>query len=104
MTTKHSKAWKLRRIVYAMLAGVSGLSIYLAALPLPTNISGPNLVIRLSLMLPAVIVWFILVIGTVRFKQYAFLIKNESDGKSLDGIANGLLLLVLYLVFLTTRR
>jgi hypothetical protein len=50
--------------------------------------------LQLSLVLPIIAVWFIALWGSLRFKRYALSIYQGADGRALNSIANGLLVLV----------
>jgi hypothetical protein len=52
-------------------------------------------ILQLTIMLPILVVWLAAVYGAVRFKQYANLISNSPDGKALQVLTDGLLVLVL---------
>lgn len=54
----------------------------------------------LSIIVPLVGIWLIATYGAICFKKYASSIRESADGKSLNDIANGLLLLVIYIVLL----
>lgn len=53
--------------------------------------------LRLSIVLPLIIIWTITMYGYVRFKNYALSIENNKDGKALSKIADGFLAVVLWL-------
>lgn len=50
--------------------------------------------LQLTLIIPVILVWFTALWGSLRFKRYALSIYEGADGKALNGIANGLLVLV----------
>lgn len=50
--------------------------------------------LQLSLVLPIIAVWFTALWGSLRFKAYAASIYEGADGRALNSIANGLLVLV----------
>lgn len=50
--------------------------------------------VQLSIILPVLVIWLIAIYGAVSFKSYARLIKDSRDGKALDLVTNGLILLV----------
>lgn len=49
--------------------------------------------IQLSFILPIILIWFLIVFGGVRFKNYAHSITGSEEGKGLGLVANSLLLL-----------
>ncbi len=51
----------------------------------------------LTIALPYVIIWFVALIGFLRFKSYADTIKNSKDGEAFLVISRGLLLLSVWL-------
>lgn len=51
-------------------------------------------VLQLSLLLPIVVIWWIAFYGAERFKNYTSKIKSDKDGRALDTIATGLVILV----------
>ena len=50
--------------------------------------------LQLTLILPLIAVWFTALWGSLRFKKYALSIYEGADGRALNSIANGLLVLV----------
>jgi hypothetical protein len=50
--------------------------------------------LELTLVVPLIMVWFIALWGSLRFKRYAMSIYEAADGRALNTVANGLLLLV----------
>ncbi len=53
--------------------------------------------IVLSFSLPYVVIWFIALVGYLRFRSYTEVIKNSKDGSAFSTISKGLLLLSLWL-------
>jgi hypothetical protein len=54
-------------------------------------------VVRLSMAIPIIIIWFLGYYGYDKFKQYANTIAGRKEGKAFDKIAQGLLMLALWL-------
>lgn len=50
--------------------------------------------LQLTIVIPVVIIWFVALWGSLRFKAYALSIKASPDGQALNRLSNGLLLLV----------
>ena len=50
--------------------------------------------VKLTVMLPILVIWLVAVYGAAHFKQYARLIRQSADGRGLDLISSGLLLVV----------
>lgn len=50
--------------------------------------------LQLTLVIPVILVWFTALWGSLRFKRYALSIYDGADGKALNSVANGLLVLV----------
>jgi hypothetical protein len=57
-----------------------------------------------SIILPIIVIWFVALYGSLRFKIYAQSIVRSSDGRSLNLIANGLLVLVYSLAVNSTLQ
>jgi MFS family permease len=55
--------------------------------------------LQVSFALPIVLIWAAAVYGAERFKSYALSIKNDKDGRALNKIASGLVLLVVSVMF-----
>ncbi len=68
------------------------------------NKTTPAFGILLSIIIPLIIIWLIATYGAVRFKSYAFSIKDSQDGRALSDISNALILLVLYIILLPMVR
>jgi len=51
--------------------------------------------LQMTFAIPIVLVWLAAVYGAERFKSYTQRIKNDPDGKALDGVANGLNILMI---------
>lgn len=81
--------------IFAVAVAVYCLGIFLA--PVRENSYDLSVVesrlLSLTLVIPIVVIWALAVFGAVRFKQYADKIKHDTDGRALNVIANGLLLL-----------
>jgi hypothetical protein len=54
--------------------------------------------IRLSIILPILIIWLVALRGAITFKYYARLIGQSPEGAGLNNIANGLLCTLIYLI------
>ena len=99
------KALKSSSLVYAMAFAAAILLVAVTAISAKSLSGTPdgsfqNLMIRLSISVVEVVLWLIAFHCAVRFKRYANSIKQSKDGKSLGYVANGLLLLVVYIVAL----
>lgn len=97
------KALKSSLLVYAMAFAAAILLVAVTAISDKSLAGTPdssfqNLMIRLSISVVEVVLWLIAFHSAVRFKRYANSIKQSEDGKSLGYVANGLLLLVAYIV------
>jgi len=53
------------------------------------------LLLQLTIIVPVLLIWLVALYGAVRFKQYAYLIKGSPDGRALDLVTTGLLVLIL---------
>ncbi|MBC7708216.1 hypothetical protein H7Y63_03265 [Polaromonas sp.] len=100
-----NKKWHLDHLLYAFVVAAAialiGINYALAYARHTANTTPINqFLLNLSFIVPEVIIWFIAARAAKHFKKYAIGIKNSLDGKSLNQIANGLLLLVIYLVLL----
>ncbi len=51
--------------------------------------------LTLTVILPVIGIWLVALYGFLRFKEYTSLIKNSRDGKAMDKLCDGLLLLAL---------
>jgi hypothetical protein len=61
-----------------------------------------SLLLRFSITIPEIIIWIIAMSGAVKLKQYAVSIIDDQDGKAYNYIADSLLLLVMYVILLTS--
>jgi hypothetical protein len=105
--TQEVRGWKYTKILYVVIALASFLFIVLTLRNsiFLSNDQNPNVMFfGLSVAIPEVIIWLLALRGAVRFKEYAMSIRNENDGRGLNDIANALLLLVLYVVLLTSAE
>ncbi len=59
---------------------------------------------QLSIVLPVIIIWFVALWGSLRFKDYAKSIISSKDGSALNVVANGLLILVFGLAVSSTLQ
>lgn len=50
--------------------------------------------LRLTVVVPVIIIWLLGTYGVTRFKSYAASIKNDPDGKGFNMVANGLMILI----------
>lgn len=57
--------------------------------------------IRMTIVIPVILIWIAAFYGAVRFKAYAERIKKSPDGKALVEISNGLIILAIALVVLS---
>lgn len=84
---------------YYTLLGISSIVYVALTLLAPVKNNTFNIpplqlhLIQLSFALPILIIWFLIVFGGVRFKNYALLIKSGHDGEGLNYVANALLIL-----------
>ena len=97
--------WRYSRIIYAALLGVAilqaVLTYFICTREWLSGVSFSKLIlIRFSILIPEVLIWFIAARGARRFKNYAVNIAGSPDGRALNDIANGLLVLVVYIITL----
>jgi hypothetical protein len=92
----HSTGWKFANASYFVLF-VLGVCLAWLSFRKPDEL----LWIRISIVVPELIIWLIALVGVLRFKQYAYKIRSTPDGKSFNLIANSLLWLVAYIVLLS---
>lgn len=59
---------------------------------------GELILIRLTVIVPIVLIWIAAFYGAVRFKAYAESIKSRPDGKALTGVADAIMILAIGLV------
>ncbi|HSX48321.1 MAG TPA: hypothetical protein VLF41_02360 [Candidatus Nanoarchaeia archaeon] len=50
--------------------------------------------LQLAFVLPVLLIWILAVYGAANFKYYSSLIQDSADGKALDKVSNGLVVLV----------
>ncbi|HSH31055.1 MAG TPA: hypothetical protein VK963_00080 [Candidatus Saccharimonadales bacterium] len=85
---------------------VYGLPLYLGAVHIYLLFSDSSMqtgrALRLTIIIPEIIIWVIASASAFRFKKYACSIADHPDGRALNHIANALLLLVIYIILLTT--
>jgi len=94
------KTWKFTPLAYSFPLVMALVFVYLTY-STPAS-SDSSLLIRFSILIPEIIIWLLATLTAVRFKQYVMSIKNSPDGESLNYIANALLLLVVYVILLTS--
>jgi hypothetical protein len=58
--------------------------------------------LQLTIVIPMIVIWMVALWGSLRFKTYAQSIIKSNDGRALNRIASGLLVLVFGLVISTT--
>jgi len=102
----NSKGWKYSSLVYALVVVAAVMMIVISYKTTRTieevrSGSISCLLIRLSVTIPELVIWAIALRAAVRFKHYAVSIKHSDDGSRLEYIANGLLILVAYIISLT---
>lgn len=95
--------WHSRSILYGLVLTAAIVQVILSyKLVLMYPLEGYSitelLLIRLTVLIPIFAIWVLAIRGASRFKAYAVAIRKSSDGKSMDLLANGLLLLVLYII------
>jgi hypothetical protein len=95
----------LKRRLYYTLLSIWGITYVVGSLVAPIAPNRFDLsttktkVLQLTLALPIVLIWAAAVYGAERFKSYAQKIKNYPDGKALNLVANGLIILVASILF-----
>lgn len=96
--------WPYTRLAYALVI-LAWLAYVLLTFFLPVqaaaryDLSQSALsLLRLSFMMPLLIIWLVALGGVVTFKNYARLIEGSREAKGINLIANGLLFTVAYLV------
>lgn len=57
--------------------------------------------IRLTILIPMLVVWLLALYGAIRFRRYAQTIRDSTDGKAMSRIATGLGWFVVYILLLT---
>lgn len=62
------------------------------------------LLLELSVILPLLVIWLMAVNGAASFERYARAIKGSEDGRGLDLISTGVLLVVLYYILESVLR
>jgi hypothetical protein len=97
-----NKTWKYSYLVYA-LAVLAALAMIVISYKTTRSLgTTPGaLLIRMSLTLPELVIWAIALRAAIKLKHYVVGIKHSDDGKGLEYISNGLLLLVAYIIALT---
>lgn len=105
MTAKKipTKTWNLGRYLYGILlvaAVLLSVASYFLSVrsPLVNDDIQKVLLLRLTVLIPVIAIWMIAARGARQFKEYAVSISDSADGKSMNYLANGLLLLVAYIV------
>lgn len=68
--------------------------------PLADNNLTQEMLVKLTVLVPVIAIWLIAARGAERFKKYAYSISKSDDGQSMNYIADGLLLLVVYIIIL----
>ena len=90
---------KIKRSATSCYPVLALLSVIYVALTLlapikPNNFDLSNMQVRLlqlTLVVPILVIWFLIVFGGVRFKNYALLIKGSDEAKGTSLVANSLL-------------
>lgn len=104
--TANKLTWAHDGVIYPLLALVSVLYVllmYKDALLFKSHSNGSLklFLLNITIALPEIAIWTIAMRSAVRFKQYANLIKDSKDGESMTYLADALLLMVIYVIFLT---
>lgn len=95
--------WRYAKVAYILTAVCALAFVWLTYRSLDdAGSSSVASAIRFTIIIPEIVIWAIAVMSAIRFKHYADSIKDSPDGKAMDYIANALLLLVLYIILLTT--
>lgn len=103
MSVKSNPNWTLAPLITFMPLALGVVFIYLSYWASVNGIDTERpFAIQLTIIIPEIIIWTLAAVGATRFKQYAVAIRDSADGKSLDLIANGLLLMVAYIIVMTT--
>lgn len=95
---------KISRVLYALPVVIGVVYLTLTITSKAAHGPGMDLVARLSIVVPEIIIWCLATLGAVRMKTYAYAIRQSEDGRSLNAIANALLLVVLYIILLSMRN
>jgi hypothetical protein len=98
----NARAWPLKTWVYTATAVLGILFMVLTYASRGTGHNHESLLLRLSIALPELVIWAVAIMSAVRFKEYAHSIRETQDGGALNLIANSLLVLVLYVIFLSS--
>lgn len=98
-------SWPYGKLFYGSIAIVTLLMLVLTYLIAKDNpVAGVSflrhLLFKLSILLPVIFIWIIAARGVRRFKNYAYLIRESPEGAGMNRLANGLLLLVVYIIVL----
>ena len=96
--------WKYAKLIYIYPVAIGVLSIVTnynrSHNPSLSDATRPSFAVLLSIIIPLIITWMLATFGTVRLKTYAHSIIDSKDGRSLNYIADSLLLLLAYIVML----
>ncbi|MDL2341942.1 MAG: hypothetical protein QFB87_02610 [Patescibacteria group bacterium] len=97
--------WRYNRLFYSLLLLAALLQFYLTyrlayLRPIANYSTTKLLLIRLSFLLPQVVIWWIAARSAKRFTNYAAGIKSSVDGQGMSLIGGGLVLLVAYIIIL----
>lgn len=103
--TKPQSFWPFGKLLYVLIAAVALLMVFLTYVIVKLNPQDSVslvriLLARLSILVPLIIIWIIAARGARRFKDYAYLIRRSPEGDGMNRVANGLLLLVVYIIVL----
>lgn len=95
----------VKRVYYYLALAVVSAIYIAASLFAPLGPNRFNLtptkthLLQLTFLLPIVVIWWIAAYGAERFKSYTSNIKSHKDGKALDKISTGLIILVASIIF-----
>jgi hypothetical protein len=98
------KPWPYKPAAYFVIFILAVVFIAITYTTGAADTNRENLALRLSITFPELIIWAIATVSAVRFKEYAYSIRDAEDGKGLNLIANSLLMLVLYVIFLSSAN
>ena len=100
-----SNRWTYRNHLYGLVL-LSALALIALTFRVAVVNSEPShntlalFFIKLTIVVPEIVIWLIAARSASRFKHYALSIKHETDGQCLNLVANGLLWLVGYAIVL----
>lgn len=96
---KQSSSWKYAKHLY--LSITIAAILYLLAIIFShgrSDLNSLELILRLTIAIPVIGIWFLAARGTIRFKLYATAIKQSRDGEGLNYISDALLWMLLYII------